>query len=268
MQTGIKNLDKEIDINGGNLIVLGARPAIGKSTFATNILSNIAIKQNEPVLYYNLETSKEEIENRFIIINGMIEESKFRKSKIPNIKKEDLTTEEWDRIAYGKKLYKTSKIFINDTPGISIDEICKQARKMKLEQNIKFIVIDYLQLIKYNGEQCISNNLQMEEILKRLNLLSRELNITILVLSQISREVEKRENHRPILTDFSNNKSSIETYADIILFLYRDGYYNSNTDMKNIAEIIIVKNPLGNSNIEIAWLPEYLKFGNLLKVKK
>lgn len=228
MQTGFKDLDKIIDINGEKLIILGSRPAMGKSTLALNILSNIAIKQNEPVLYFNLESSREIIANR---------------------------------------LLKTSRIFIVDKAGISINEICKEARRMKFEQDIKFIVIDYLQLISYVEKNCLSRDLQIKEILKKLKILSKELNLPILVLSQLSRKPEQRENHRPIITDFSESKVGITNYVDIVLLLYRDEYYNSDTCKNNIAEIIIAKNPSRLGTIEIAWMPEYLKFGNLLKIR-
>ena len=267
MKIGLHDLDATIDINGNKLIVLGSRPAMGKSALALNIISNIAIKQKEAVLYFNLESSKEQIVSRFIVSNSMVEYNKFRKMKAPNVIGEELTEEDWDRIAYGTELLKTSKIFIEDKANISIDEICLEARKMRVEQKIQFIVIDYLQLIRYEGEKSLSRDLEINRILEKLKLLSEELNIPILVLSQLSREPEKRNDHRPRITDFSNTNEGIYTYSDIILLLYRDEYYNVNTKHKNIAEIIIAKGTEKENIIEVAWMPEYLKFGNLLRVK-
>lgn len=267
MNTGLNDLDATIDINGDKLIVLGSRPAMGKSILALNIISNIAIKQNEAVLYFNLEISKEQIASRFISSNSMVKYNKLRKLRDPKIEGEELTDDDWYRIAYGTELFKKSKIFIDDKAYISIDEICIEARKMKLEQNIQFIVIDYLQLIKYEGDKCLSRDLQIKEILKKLKILSKELNIPVLVLSQLSRKTEEREEHRPILTDFSNSMSSICACSDIVLLLYRDEYYNADTKLKNIAEIIIAKGSLEGKTIETAWMPEYLKFGNLLRIK-
>jgi len=265
MKTGLHDLDAGIDINGNKLIILGSRPAMGKSTFAINIISNIAIKQKEAVLYFNLESSKEQITSKFIVSNSMVEYTKFRRIKNPKILGEELTEEDWDRIAYGTELLKTSKIFIEDKANISIDEIYTESIKMKIEQNIQFIVIDYLQLIRYEGDRCLSRDLQINRILEKLKILSKELNIPILVLSQLSREPENRENHRPKITDFSNTKESICTHSDIVLLLYRDEYYNTNTKLKNIAEIIVAKGVAEERTFEIAWMPEYLKFGNLLR---
>lgn len=230
MKTGLHDLDAAIDINGNKLIVLGSIPAMGKS-------------------------------------NAMVEYTKFRRIKNPKILGEELTEEDWDRIEYGTRLLKTSKIFIEDKSNISIDEICIEAEKVKLQQNIQFIVIDYLQLIRYEGEEVLSRDLQINKILEKLKTLSEELNIPILVLSQLSRKPENRNEHRPRITDFSNSNKSIDMYLDIVLLLYRDEYYNYKTKQKNIAEIIIAKGTAEEMNIEIAWMPEYLKYGNLLRVK-
>lgn len=267
MKTGLHDLDAAIDIKGDKLIILASRPAMGKSILAINIISNIAIKQKEAVLYFNLESSKDQIARTFIVSNSMVEYNKLRKMQDANIIGEELTEEDWDRMAYGTELLKTSKIFIEDKANISIDEICIEARKMKLQQNIQFIVIDYLQLIRFEGDRCLSRNLEINKILEKLKILSKELNIPILVLSQLSRETEYREDHRPRITDFSNTNESIYTYSDIVLLLYRDEYYDTNTKLKNIAEIIIAKGEAEERTIEIAWMPEYLKFGNLLRVK-
>ena len=267
MKTGLHDLDAEIDLNGNKLIILGSRPAMGKSTLAINIISNIAIKQKEAILYFNLESSKEQIAGKFIISNAMVEYTKFRRIKDLKILGDELTEEDWDRMEYGTRLLKSSKIFIEDKANISINEICLEARKMKLEQNIQFIVIDYLQLIRYEGEKVLSRDLQINKILEKLKQLSEELNIPILVLSQLSREPEKRNDHRPRITDFSNTSKSVDSYSDIVLLLYRDEYYNDKTKQKNIAEIIIAKGAAKEMNIEIAWMPEYLKFGNLLRVR-
>lgn len=180
MNMGFIDLDKLVQLEKAKLIILASRPAMGKSTLALNILEHIVTKENLPILYYNLESSKEKLMNQ---------------------------------LQERKSVFSKGKINIDDTPNKSIYEICAEARKYKMEQDIQFLVIDYLQLIGYEKKECLSRDLEIKEIIKKLKSLSKELNIPILVLSQLSRELEKRENHRPVLTDFSNSQLEICTYA-------------------------------------------------------
>lgn len=261
MKTGFYDLDKMIDINGPKVIILGSRPGIGKSTLALNIISNIAIKQGKNILYFNLESSKYQIEDRFIISNGMINYEKYYKAKESEIEQQLLSEEEKDRIKYGKELLKTSRIFIEDKAKISVEEICAKARKLKQEQNLQLVVIDYLQLIDYKNNEKLNIEQKLNEILKKLNLLSKELNIPILITSELSSRENSKVNNIPNISDFSLSKLGINKYSDIVLLLHRN-------ECNNIAKIIIEKNSLETGTIEIAWIPEYCKFGNLLKINK
>ena len=260
MQTGFTDLDEIMSLDGKNLIVLASRPAMGKSILGQNIVNNIAIKQNLPVLYFNLESSKEEIVKQLICNNCMISYSDIEKGKIYRDKGEEL-----------KKCINRlseSKIYIDDTTAISIDEICEKSKKMKVEKDIKIIVIDYLQLISYKKEAKLSRNQEIAKINIELKKLSEELNIPILIISQLSRAPEKRPNHRPILSDFHESYSLVQE-ADVILFLYRDEYYEEETEEVNIAEVIIAKNKNGKCTIvKILSLLKYCKFVNLGKVEK
>lgn len=265
MKTGFKNLDRIIKLNRGELIVVASRPAMGKSTFVQNILSNVAIKDNGAVLFYSLEDSKETIVNRLIISNSMVEADKFglyNEYKKNKESKPNLSDEDWDRIAYGVNLLKDTSIYIaSDTP-YTIDDICIKSRELKLKKDIELIIIDYLQLIQFDKKELLSRDNEITEILKRLKILAKELDVPFIITSQLSREVEKREDKKPCITDFSNSKNAILTYSDKILFLYRDSYYNEK-NKSNVTDIIVAKNNDGGINtIKLAWLPEYCMFGN------
>lgn len=256
MNTGFRDLDDLVKLNGGELIVLASRPAMGKSTFALNILNNIAIKQNLPVLCFNLELSKEQVINRLISNNSMVKYSEMQKEKIDN--------NTWKKIQEGISIFTDAEIYIDDTPGISIEEICKKSKKMKKEKDIQFILIDYIHLISYDKRECLSRDQEISQISHTLKLLAEELNIPILVVSQLSRGPEKRENHKPVLQDFHSSGALVQD-ADAVMFLYRDDYYNEDSEKKNIAEIIIAKNKDGtcDQTVEIATLLEYCKFVSL-----
>lgn len=210
MKTGFNDLDKVVELVRGELIIVGARPAMGKSTFVQNILRNIVMQEKKPVAYFNLESSKESIVEKLMINN-----SKFE----------------------------IDKINIEDTPNITIDEICKKARDLKKDKNIELLVIDYLQLVRFDKSKLFSRDREVEEISKSLKMLAKELEILIIVTSQLSREPEKRRNKRPIILDFKEARGTLE-YADTVLLLYRDSYYNTNIK-SNITEIIIAKNKHG-----------------------
>lgn len=221
MKTLVNKLEEVIDFNKPKFIVLASRPGMGKSTLALDIIENVSFKQNKPSLFFNLETSRKSL---LEII-----------SKKPNIFEDDITN---------------AKLHIVDTPNLSIQKICDKCREMKLEYNIKFVFIDYIQLIEYDKSQCLSNNdvnTNISEILKKL---ADELDVHIFALSQLTMAPEHRENHRPILSDFGNNFSIVNN-ADVIMFLYRENYYNKNTD-NNTTELIIAKNTNGTTKtIEI-----------------
>ena len=265
MKTGFYDLDNIINLNNGDLIVVGSRPAMGKSTFVQNILSNLAIKENIPVLFFSLEENKEKIVSKLIISNSMVEADKFRLydeyKKNVEIKPE-LSDEDWDRIAYGINLLKDAPIFIASDVQYTIEDICIKSSEFKKEQDIGIIIIDYLQLIQFDKRKLLSRDNEITEILRKLKVLAKILDVPVIITSQLSRECEKREDKRPIIEDFSNSKYGVSTYSDKILFLYRDSYYNK-INKSNITEVIISKNNEGNiDTIKLAWMPEYCMFGN------
>ena len=181
MKTGFDDLDSIMQINKGDLIIVASRPAMGKSTLALNILSNVAIKEKKPVLMFNLESSKENIINKLIISNSMVEADKFEiydKYQKGKIMKPELIDDDWDRIFYGLNILKDAPIFIDTTAPYTIEDICKKSRELKLKENIELIIIDYLQLIQFDKSKALSRDNETREILKELNILAKELNIS------------------------------------------------------------------------------------------
>ena len=247
MKTGFDDLDSIIQINKGDLIVVASRPAMGKSTLVLNILSNVVIKEKKAVLLFNLESSKENIINKLIISNSMVEADKFEiydKYQKGKIIKPELTDDDWDRIFYGVNILKDVPTFIGTNTPYTINDICKRSRELKPKENIELIIIDYLQLIQFDKSKALSRDNETREILKELKILAKELNIPIIITSQLSRKTEEKNDKRPIITDFSNTSSSILTYSNKILFLYRDSYYNE-SNKSNITDVIVAKNDKG-----------------------
>ena len=263
MKTGFKNLDEIIELNKGDLMIIASRPAMGKTTLVLNMLSHIALEDKKKVLFISLENNEEDIKKRLIISNSMIEAKKFnlyKKHKNNEIQTLNLSEDDLDKIKYGIKLLKNFPIYImSDTP-YSIKDICRKARTLKEVKDIKLIIIDYLQLIQFDKNMLLSRNEEVTEILKNLKVLAKNLDVPVIVTSQLSRECEKRENKRPTMLDFSNSKYGIYKYSDEVLFLYRDSYYNKE-NKNSITEIIVAKNKKGNTGIlKLTWIPEHLKF--------
>ena len=271
MKTGFKDLDNIVKIKGGDLIIVASRPAMGKTTIAQNILSNVAIKEHKPIAFFSLEESMEKIVNKLIIRTAMVEADKFKiydKYQKGEILKPEFTDEDWDRISYGINVLKDVPIFINATEPQTINDIKRRTYELKEKENIELIIIDYLQLIQYDKSKSLSRDNEVEEILKELKLLARELNVSIIVTSQLSRKPEERDDKRPVITDFTNTASSISNYADKILFLYRDSYYKKE-NKSNITEIIVAKNENGKTGTaKLGWMPEYCMFGNIMNFKE
>lgn len=265
MKTGYKDLDNLVKIKGGDLIIVASRPAMGKTTLAQNILSNVAIKEHKPTAFFSLEESMEKTVNKLIIKTAMVEADKFKiydKYQKGEILKPEFTDDDWDRIAYGVNVLKDAPIFINVTAPQTIDDIKRKTYELKEKENIELIIIDYLQLIQYDKCKSLSRENEVEEILKELKLLAKELNVPIIITSQLSRKPEERDDKRPVINDFTNTASSISNYADKILFLYRDSYYNKE-NKSNITEIIVAKNEKGKiGTAKLGWMPEYCMFGN------
>lgn len=256
ISTGFKDLDyKTTGLHGSELIILAARPAMGKSAFAINIATNVAVQSKTPVAIFNLEMSKEQIGNRILCSEAMVDSNKIRTGQIED--------NDWMKLASTLSILSDAPIYIDDTPGISIMEIRAKCRKLKIEKKIGLVIIDYLQLIQGTGKRNNSREQEISEISRSLKILAKELDIPVIALSQLSRGAEKREEKRPMLSDLRES-GAIEQDADIVMFLYRDEYYNENTEEKNVAEVIIAKNRGGpTGTVRLAWLPNYTKFANL-----
>lgn len=271
MNTGFKDLDEIIKVNKGDLIVVASRPSMGKSTFVLNVLSHIALDEKKSVLFFSLEDSKDNIINRLIISNSMVESEKFQlynKYKQENTEKPELSEDDWDRITYGVNVLKDAPIYIASDVPYSIEDICIKSTKLKREKNIDAIIIDYLQLIQFNKKKLLSRDEEITEILRKLKVLAKILDIPVIITSQLSRECEKRDDKRPIVEDFTNSKKAITTYSDKLLFLYRDSYYNKE-NKSDITDVIVAKNDGGAMDtIKVAWMPEYCMFGNTIVVEE
>lgn len=242
-----------------DLILIAARPSMGKTAFVLNILDYVAVKKQEPVMIFSLEMSKEQLANRLLSLETKIEADKLRKGT--------LTDEEWGDLIEGVDRLSRSNAFIDDTPGISVSELRGKCRKRKLETGLSLIMIDYLQLMsgekgKRNAE---SRQQEISDISRSLKALAREMDCPVIALSQLSRAVEQRPDHRPMLSDLRES-GAIEQDADIVMFLYRDDYYNKDTEHPNEAELIIAKQrngPIGT--VRLLWQPQYTRFKNAEK---
>lgn len=254
--TGFIDLDyKTSGLQPSDLILVAARPSMGKTAFVLNIAQHVAFRSNKTVAIFSLEMSKEQLVNRLFSLESQVDAQLLRTG---NLKDSD-----WERLIEGAGVIGKSKMIIDDTPGISISELRSKCRKFKLEQGLDLIIIDYLQLMTGRvGGRAESRQQEISDISRSLKGLARELNVPVIALSQLSRAVEQRPDHRPMMSDLRES-GAIEQDADVVMFIYRDDYYNKDTDMKNIAEIIIAKQrngPIGTVNL--AWLPNYTKFAN------
>lgn len=256
--SGFIDLDnKTAGFHNSDLVLIAARPAMGKTAFALNIASYAAVSANTPVVVFSLEMSKEQCANRILCSQAMVDSEKVAKG--------DISDEDWSKLAIASgELSESAGIFIDDSAGINIAEIRAKCRKLKLEKNIGLVVIDYLQLIQGSGNTK-SREQEIAEISRSLKILAKEINVPVLALSQLSRAPEARPDHRPMLQDLRES-GSIEQDADIVMFLYRDDYYNPETEAKNIAEVIIAKHRAGpTGTVELLWMPSYTKFANKYK---
>ena len=254
--TGFSDLDyRTAGLHGSELILVAARPAMGKSAFALNIATNAALRGNTPVAIFSLEMSKEQLVNRILCSEAMVDSNKVRTGKLED--------EDWGKLAEAIGPLSETGIYIDDTPGISVMEIRAKCRKLKLEKNIGLVVIDYLQLVQGSNKRNSSREQEISEISRSLKILAKELNVPVIALSQLSRAVEQRPDHRPMLSDLRES-GAIEQDADIVMFLYRDDYYNEDSEKKNVAEVIIAKHRGGSTGtVDLGWLGSYTKFVNL-----
>ena len=253
--TGFIDLDyRTAGMQPSDLILIAARPSMGKTAFELNLAHYMAFKKDLTVALFSLEMSKEQLVNRMFSMESNVDAQKLRTGQ--------LNDQEWERLIESAGTIGKSKLIIDDTPGISIAELRSKCRKYKLEYDLSIIMIDYLQLMSGSGRM-ESRQQEISDISRSLKALARELNVPVIALSQLSRAVEQRPDHRPMLSDLRES-GAIEQDADVVMFLYRDDYYNHDSDRKGIQEVIIAKQrngPIGT--VELAWLPEYTKFANL-----
>lgn len=257
IESGFIDLDEKISgLNDSDLIIVAARPAMGKSAFVLNIASYVAMHDKVPVMIFNLEMSKEQLVKRMLSSESEIDSMKINNANIEQ--------EEWIKMADASNRLADLPIYIDDTPVLTPSEIRAKCRKAKLEKNIGLVIIDYLQLMESktaNG----SRQQEISEISRGLKILAKELDVPVIALSQLSRATESRADHRPMLSDLRES-GSIEQDADIVMFLHREDYYDKETEKKNVAEVIIAKNRHGETGtVELAWLGKYTKFANLYK---
>ncbi len=254
--TGFTDLDyRTSGMQPSDLVLLAARPSMGKTAFVLNLAENFAIKQNYTTAIFSLEMSKEQLVNRILSMESRVDSQTLRTG--------NLSDNDWDQVVESSGIIANSHLIIDDTPGISIGELRSKCRRYKLEYDLKVVIIDYLQLMSGSGSKNVDNRQQeISEISRSLKALAREINVPVIALSQLSRACESRQDHRPMLSDLRES-GAIEQDADVVMFLYRDEYYNKDTEAKNIAEVIIAKQrngPIGT--VELVWLPDYTKFGN------
>ena len=256
--TGFIDLDyRTAGMQPSDLVLIAARPSMGKTAFVLNIAQYVAFHSGDCVAIFSLEMSKEQLVNRLFAMESKVDSQHLRTGNLSDL--------EWEKLIESAGMIGQSKLIIDDTPGISIAEMRSKCRKFKLEMDLKMIIIDYLQLMSGSGRGTDSRQQEISDISRSLKALARELSVPVLALSQLSRAVEQRPDHRPMLSDLRES-GAIEQDADVVMFIYRDDYYNPDTEKKGIAEINIAKQrngPIGT--IDMVWLPEFTKFANLQK---
>ncbi len=257
LSTGFLDLDyKTAGMQPSDFILVAARPSMGKTAFVLNIAEHMAFKDNKCVAIFSLEMSKEQLVNRLFSLESRVDAQQLRTG--------DLKDSDWEKLIESANVIGKSKLIIDDTPSISISEMRSKCRKFKLEHGLDIVIIDYLQLMSGSGRSD-SRQQEISDISRSLKAMARELNVPVIALSQLSRAVEQRPDHRPMLSDLRES-GAIEQDADVVMFIYRDDYYNKDSENKNIAEIIIAKQrngPIGTVNL--VWLPMYTKFANMEK---
>ncbi|MDE5863519.1 MAG: replicative DNA helicase [Lachnospiraceae bacterium] len=258
--TGFIDLDEKLTgLHGSELILIAARPSMGKTAFALNIAQNAAMKYDVPCAVFSLEMSSEQMVSRLIAMDSMIDSQAIRTGQ--------LADSDWDKLMDSTQRVGGMPMFIDDTPGITIAELRSKCRRLKQKQNIGLIIIDYLQLMNGSGRS-ESRQQEISEISRSLKKLARELDVPIVALSQLNRAVDSREDHKPVMSDLRES-GAIEQDADVIMFIYRDDYYNKESTKPGIADIIVAKQRNGSTGpVELVWLGKYTKFANKEKSGK
>jgi replicative DNA helicase len=252
LSTGFMDLDKKLSgFHKTDLILVAARPAMGKSAFSLNLAQNAAIKAGASVAVFSLEMSKEQLMLRMLSAESMVDLGKIQVG--------NLNEEEWAKIAGAMAPLSQAKIFFDDTPGVSVMEMRSKCRRLKMEKGLDLVLIDYLQLMEGDGRS-ESRQQEISSISRNLKVMAKELDCPVIALSQLSRAPELRADHRPILSDLRES-GAIEQDADLVMFLYRDEYYHPDSDKKNIGEVIIAKHRHGETGtVDLIWLGQFQKF--------
>lgn len=257
LETGFRDLDaKTAGLQKSDLILIAARPAMGKTAFVLNIAEYVALHSNSTIALFSLEMSKEQLVKRMLAMNSMVDSQKIRTG--------DLEDDDWDKLVGSVRKIGNSNLVIDDTSGITASELHSKCRKLKIEQGLDLVIIDYLQLMTGAGKRkSDSRQQEISDISRSLKVMARELDVPVIALSQLSRAVESRPDKRPMLSDLRES-GAIEQDADIVMFIYRDEYYNPDSEKKGVAEVIVAKQRSGPTGpVELAWLSQYTKFGNL-----
>lgn len=261
LSTGFKDLDKLTSgLQASDLILIAARPSMGKTAFVLNIAQHVGIAEKKAVAFFSLEMSKEQLVQRMLCAESAIDSQRLRIG--------ELETKDWSKLVSGADRLSAAPIFIDDTPGITVMEMRSKARRLKIEHNLSLIIIDYLQLMQGSGKGKGSENRQQEisEISRSLKALAREIHVPVIALSQLSRSVESRQVKKPMLSDLRES-GSLEQDADIVAFLYRDDYYNPDSDKKNITEVIVAKHRNGPvDTVQLFFHKQFTKFSDLSKL--
>ena len=255
VETGFIDLDQRTaGLQPSDLILVAARPSMGKTAFSLNIIQTAGIKNKKSVAVFSLEMSKDQLVSRMLCAEAMIDSQKARTGM--------LEKDDWERIAQSIPNITNSRIYIDDTPGINVMDMRAKCRRLKMEKGLDLIMIDYLQLMSGVGDGS-SRQQEISDISRSLKALAREMNAPVIALSQLSRACEQRQDHRPMLSDLRES-GAIEQDADVVMFLYRDEYYHPDTEKKNVGEVIIAKQRNGpTGTVELVWLGQYTKFANM-----
>ncbi len=255
IETGFIDLDhRTAGLQPSDLVLVAARPSMGKTAFALNIIQTAGIKNKKSVAVFSLEMSKDQLVSRMLCAEAMVDSQKARTGA--------LEKDDWDKLAQSIPNIANSRIFIDDTAGINVMEMRAKCRRLKMEKGLDLIMIDYLQLMSGTGDGA-SRQQEISDISRSLKALAREMNAPVIALSQLSRACETRTDHRPMLSDLRES-GAIEQDADVVMFLYRDEYYHPDTEKKNVGEVIIAKQRNGpTGTVELVWLGQYTKFANM-----
>lgn len=259
--TGFKDLDKLTSgLQPSDLILVAARPSMGKTAFTLNVATHIAVREKKAVAFFSLEMSKEQLVQRMLCSEGAIDSQRLRIG--------ELDDKDWGKLISAADRLSTAPIFIDDTAGITVMELRSKARRLKTEYDLKLIVIDYLQLMQGSSSKGGDNRQQeISEISRSLKALARELNVPVIALSQLSRSVESRQVKKPMLSDLRES-GSLEQDADIVMFLYREDYYDPDTENKNITDVIIAKHRNGPvDTVQLFFHKQFTKFADLSRIQ-